>query len=112
MACSLGLRHAELFRGVIPIAGYLGPTDWTPEQLQAAAKKTRFLVIHSPGDPAVPYQEAEAVTKFLRHNDIAYQLLRYDGGHSLPRSVLAAVARWVVDGTTEVARDDGGAPHQ
>jgi phospholipase/carboxylesterase len=105
MATSLGLRHPELFRGVIPIGGYLGPADWTPERLAVAAKRTSFLLVHSPGDSTVPYREVEAVAAFLRGHDVPFQLLRYDGGHVLTREVLAAVARWVVDGTTESSRD-------
>jgi phospholipase/carboxylesterase len=95
LTLSLGLEHPELFRGLIPIGGWLVKGEHSRGELKAAARLTRVLVCHSPEDRMVPFDSAENAVKILREAGVEYRLERYEGGHSLPKSILSEVIGWI-----------------
>ncbi|MHC4933972.1 MAG: alpha/beta hydrolase, partial [Planctomycetota bacterium] len=97
MASSVGMRRPRAFRGVIPIGGWFSPGEYTAEEVERAAKHGRFLVCHSPEDQAVPFKFATEAEKFLKEKGIAHRLVRYQGGHTLPKDLLTKVVTWMKD---------------
>lgn len=95
MAFRMGIRHPGLFAGVIPCGGWLDPGEHSVAAMEKAAKATRFLVCHSPEDRMVPFESAEGAVREFERFDIPYRLIRYEGGHSLPKGLMEQVAAWI-----------------
>ncbi len=90
LAYRIGLRHPQEFRGVVPIGGWLDPQAYPPAVLEAAARM-RFLLCHSPEDRMVPIEAAERARALLEAQDITHEYFPYEGGHTIPKSVLDRV---------------------
>jgi phospholipase/carboxylesterase len=97
MAFSVGLKHPEQFRGVIPIGGWLDPGEHLPAAAERAAKHGRFLVCHSPEDRVVPFSSCETAEEFLKRHGIEHRILRYEGGHTVPKALLEQVTSWIAE---------------
>ena len=95
VAFDIGLRHPELFAGVVPIGGWLRPGDYDAAAVARARDGGRFLVAHSREDRAVAWEECERSTAFLAENGIGYTLLSYRGGHVLTGEVMRGAASWM-----------------
>ncbi len=95
MAFSIGMRHPDLFRGVIPVGGWLDPGEFSRATVGRAAKEGLFLVCHSPEDRVVPVKAAEKAVEFLAEGHIPFRFLRYEGGHSLPVELLNRILVWM-----------------
>ncbi len=95
VAFDVGLRHPEVFAGVIPIGGWLRPDDYAGTELERARKEGRFLVVHSREDRAVAWEECERSTALLRSRGIDFSLLSYRGGHVLTGDVMRGAAAWM-----------------
>ena len=93
---SLGLRHSDRFRGVIPVGGWLA-ADEIPGAALARAAETgvRFLICHSPDERAVAFTEAEAAFSLLELHRLTVELHRYPGGHVLTPELVRYVASWI-----------------
>jgi phospholipase/carboxylesterase len=94
LAFELGMRNPGLFRGVIPIGGWLDPAAYTRAQAESAAENL-FLVCHSPEDRVVKWERCEEALAFLDEKEIPHRLVRYPGGHTLPAELIREVAAWI-----------------
>jgi phospholipase/carboxylesterase len=95
MTFSVGMDHPDLFRGLIPIGGWCDPGEHTKAVVRKAARDANFLVCHSPDDRVVPFREAERALTFLTASEITHRLIRYEGGHTLPKDLMEEVVAWV-----------------
>ena len=95
VAFDVGIRHPEVFAGVIPIAGWLRPDEFGEDVLERARKQGRYLVVHSREDRTVAWEECERSTALLRSHGIDFSLLSYRGGHVLTGDVLRGAAAWM-----------------
>jgi phospholipase/carboxylesterase len=96
LAFSIGLDHPALFRGVIPIGGWLDPAAHDRAKIEKA-RKGLFLVCHSPEDRMVPYESATKAVEFLAEHRIPHAQFDYEGGHSVPKDLLGRIVAWVAD---------------
>ncbi|MHC4225332.1 MAG: TPR end-of-group domain-containing protein [Planctomycetota bacterium] len=103
IASSVGMRQPQVFRGVIPIGGWFSPGEYTSTEVARAVGHGRFLVCHSPDDKVVPFKFASEAVKFLGEKGIAHRLIRYPGGHSLPKDLLTKIVTWMKDPTLNPA---------
>jgi predicted esterase len=95
LAYTAGLKHAELFAGVIPIGTWLDPADFTAEEMKLAAAHTKFLILHSPDDLTVAAGEARASAAFLAKHGVPHEFVPYAGGHVLNAEIAQRIAAWV-----------------
>lgn len=96
MSFSLGLRHPERFRGVIPVGGWVGADELPGDALTRAAETgIRFLICHSPEERVVAFNEAEAAISLLQGHQMAVELHRYPGGHVLTPELAKHAATWI-----------------
>jgi len=96
MSFSVGLRHPERFRGVIPVGGWLIEAEYSEQELaRAAAAEMKVLICHSPDERGVLFTEAESALDALGRHNIAAELYRYPGGHVLTRDLVHHIASWV-----------------
>jgi len=97
LAFALGMENPGLFRGVIPIGGWLDPAAYSTAQAAEAEEGTLFLVCHSPEDRVVKWEACEKALAFLDEEGIPHRLVRYPGGHTLPEDLMAKIAAWIQD---------------
>ncbi len=95
LAYTLGLKHPEIFKGIVAIATWFEHEDITPAELRQAAGRLRILVSHSPDDEGVNWENGEATRKLLTDHGVAHEFIAYDGGHVLPATLLRKVAKWL-----------------
>ncbi|MHC4473684.1 MAG: alpha/beta hydrolase [Planctomycetota bacterium] len=95
MAFSVGLRHPDLFRGVIPVGGWVDPGEHRPAALGPAAKHGLFFVCHSPEDRLVTFDSCETAIRLLEAHSIPHRILRYEGGHSMPKELVEKIVAWI-----------------
>lgn len=97
LAFRVGIAHPELFAGVIPVGGWFDAGAHTPEELRHAARHGAgpFLVCHSPGDRVVPFASATEAAAELAKLELGYELVEYEGGHSLPAALLTRITDWM-----------------
>ncbi|MGA9753072.1 MAG: alpha/beta hydrolase-fold protein [Acidobacteriota bacterium] len=94
LAYSLGLRHPRVFRGVIPIGGWLDPRDFSTAEAEAA-RATSFLVCHSPEDMAIPLALSNTSVAYLKEKGIPVESFPYAGGHVVSPAVVEKVTHWI-----------------
>jgi predicted esterase len=97
-AFSIGLKHPEIFRGVIPIGGWLDAGEHPLAARERQAKHGLFLVCHSPEDTMVQWQRSlEPARAYLERHGIRHAVLSYPGGHSIPEELARAIVAWIDD---------------
>jgi phospholipase/carboxylesterase len=91
LAYSTGLKKPGLFRGVIPVGGWVNPGDYprTP-----GPKLPPFLICHSPEDADLPIKEADAGAAFVKELGGKAEVFRYAGGHVMSQEVIRKIADW------------------
>jgi phospholipase/carboxylesterase len=94
LAFSIGLDHPTLFRGVIPIGGWVDPAAHDRAKVEKA-RKGLFLVCHSPEDRVVPYESATRAVDFLTGGRIPHARFDYPGGHTVPKDLLVRIVSWM-----------------
>lgn len=108
MAFRMGVRYPGLFAGVIPCGGWFDPGEHSVAAMEKAAKRGRFLVCHSPDDRMVPFDLAEKAIAELDRFDVPYRLIRYEGGHSLPKALVEQIAAWIENPDAAAGGSAGG----
>ena len=101
LAFSAGLRHPDVFRGVIPVGGWMDPAEHPEARVRRAAKSGRFLICHSPADQVVPFEAGEKAVAFMGKEGIPHRLVTYDGGHTLPVDLMKRITSWIANPTLE-----------
>jgi phospholipase/carboxylesterase len=94
-AFSIGLKHPEVFRGIIPIGGWCDDAEHPPARLARAREHGLVLICHSPDDRRVEWEACEKATAFLKTAGVAHAVLRYPGGHRIPTELTRAIAAWI-----------------
>lgn len=87
---SVGLRHADRFRGFVPIGGTV-VGDLPP----APGKGGAWLVCHSPTDRAVDDAEHRKAMDALSRLSVRAEVERYEGGHVIPAALIVKIADWM-----------------
>ena len=59
------------------------------------SSKSRALLIHSKNDAIVPYANTTDLRKYLENKDVDVELFTQEIGHSLDRSSIEAINRWL-----------------
>ncbi len=90
LAYSLGLRHGDRFRGVVPIGGRI-----VGELPAKPVKGGAWLVCHSPADTAVSDAEHGKSMQVLGGFGIQPEQQRYEGGHVIPPALVARIGSWL-----------------
>ncbi len=89
------VRHPEIFRGMI-ICGARVKTEFLEEEMRAApARGFRVLLCHGRRDESVSFDAAERGRVALAAAGVDVELAPFDAGHSLGRSAVEAIARWL-----------------
>lgn len=90
LAAELAFRAPENPRGLALLSGNLLCAEaWT--KAAAARKGTPFFMSHGSVDPILGFKGALALEKLLREAGLEGELLRFEGGHSIPPEVMAGL---------------------
>jgi len=91
----VALRRPDLFRGMI-VSGARVKTEWLQEEmLAAAAGGFRALLCHGEKDRSVKPEAAERSRRDLLDAGVEVERRSFDGGHSLGRAQVSAMAEWL-----------------
>lgn len=90
---SIGLRNPGLFKGIIPMGGWL--EDGLTDAQLAAAKELPILIVHGNQDPVVPFDAATGAKARLEKAGCRPQLFTFDGGHVIHLDARAAALEWM-----------------
>jgi phospholipase/carboxylesterase len=91
---SIGLRNPGLFKGIIPMGGWL--EDGITDAQLAAAKPLPILIVHGEQDPVVPYEAATGAKARLDAAGYANaSLFSFTGGHTVHPDGKAAAREWM-----------------
>lgn len=93
LAGFLAARHPERFAGAVIAASRL-KHEFLAAEL-ASGGLPRFLLLHSPEDPSLPFARAEESRDLLAAAGAQVDLFPHAGGHRLPPEALAELGRWL-----------------
>ncbi len=108
LAGFVGARHPERFGGVVISSARLKHKFLADELTRV--ELPRFLILHSPDDPATPFARAEESRDRLLAAGADVTLVPHPGGHRLPATALEALARWLEEKGLGEAEGAGRAP--
>jgi phospholipase/carboxylesterase len=82
----VGLRHPELFAGLLPAGGWL-PLD-SAQALPPRALTTPVLILHGVYDDVCEFASAQKAFDTLAARGVPVELLRYPVKHTLPKELV------------------------
>jgi phospholipase/carboxylesterase len=100
-AASLGLRHAERFRGVV-IAGGRARPGWAERPVEASPRLP-FLFLHGRDDVVVPIDQARESAEEVRRLGYPVRFVETDGGHFWNEEMTRGLRDWL----REIPSEDG-----
>ena len=90
-----GIKHHELFKGIIAISGPLG-SYWLDDTALDTGKNLRTLIIHGKNDRTIKYYEGQSAKTLLEKHGYAVEFISHDGGHELPPpTILKQIGQWI-----------------
>jgi len=94
LACDVALRDARPLRGLLLMSTtMLAQCQWEP--LMPSRAGLPVLQSHGRFDPLLPFSIAKRLRDALSEAGLAVRWTPFDGGHEIPRSVLAAADRYL-----------------
>lgn len=105
LAGSLGLRHAERFRGVVIAGGRVRPA-WADRDL-ATIPRIPFLFLHGREDDVVPLAQARAAAEEIERLGCPVRFIETGGGHIWNKEMSDALRVWL----QEIGEDPARGPH-
>ena len=105
----IALRHPELFHGLVVSGARVKAEILTDEIQHAGERRFPVLLCHGLRDVHVLHEAATASHDTLAAAGLAVQLETFDAGHSIGRSQVDAIGRWLT--RTLDAPDAAGRPH-
>ncbi len=93
-----GIKHHEIFKGIIPIAGPFNPV-WIGDESISEGNGLRVMIVHGKNDRSIFYREGVAARKILTEHEYNVDFIDYDGGHEYPpRDVFRKIQNWIESG--------------
>jgi len=89
-----GIRHPDLFAGLIPFGGWLDQETLDEEEI-TAANQVRIFIAHGKQDQRVKYAAGTTARDVLKTAGYDVTFYAFDGGHSVPAEGLRAVQQWI-----------------
>ena len=89
-----GIKHYELFKGIICFGGWLN-TEWIGEDAIIKAKGLRVFIAHGTNDRVVNFEAGTKARDYLKSNGYNVTFYQFDGGHEVPADALKAVEKWM-----------------
>ena len=90
-----GIKHHEMFKGIISMAGPFSPL-WISDSLMQAANHLRVLIVHGKNDKVIHFVEGTSAQKTLEKNGFKVDFIEFDGTHSYPpEAVMHQVQDWL-----------------
>ncbi|OYD13956.1 hypothetical protein CH330_09750 [candidate division WOR-3 bacterium JGI_Cruoil_03_51_56] len=89
-----GIKHHELFKGLICFGGWLD-TDWLSEEAIEAAKGLRIFIAHGKQDNVVEYDNGAKARNLLKKHGYDVTFRDFKGGHTVNEEVLKQAVKWM-----------------
>jgi len=90
-----GIKHHDLFKGLIAISGPLG-SYWLDEATLNAGNNLKIMIIHGQNDRSIKYYEGQAAKRLLEKHGYTVEFISHEGGHSLPpKTILKQIGQWI-----------------
>jgi phospholipase/carboxylesterase len=103
LAGSLGLRHAERFRGVVIAGGRVRPS-WAERDL-ATVPRIPFLFLHGRDDDVVPIAQARAAAEEIERLGFPVRFVETGGDHIWNKEMSDALRGWLQEITGDEPHD-------
>jgi len=94
LAYVTGIKHRELFKGLICFACWFDPA-WFDEETIATATDLPIFIAHAEDDPAVEFSKGEEARDQLEADGFDVEFLPFVGGHTLTSDALKQVEAWI-----------------
>ncbi|MCP4580607.1 MAG: hypothetical protein GY839_03260 [candidate division Zixibacteria bacterium] len=89
-----GIKHHELFKGIIAISGPLN-MYWLDKTTLDAGNNLDVLIVHGKNDQEIFYAEGVAAKNLLTQHGYNPGFIAHNGGHRLPsESILKQIGEW------------------
>jgi predicted esterase len=89
-----GIKHHELFKGLLCFSGWLDDKWLTPEMI-AAGKDLRVFISQGTQDRIIEPKAAELASALLKQNGYDVTVFTFDGEHRVPPEGTAAAEAWL-----------------
>jgi len=89
-----GIKHHELFDGLICFGGWLD-TDWLDDEDIREANELRVFIAHGNEDRMVDFESGTAARDYLIDMDYDVTFYEFDGAHTVPEEALQAAEEWM-----------------
>jgi predicted esterase len=93
----IGLRHPDLFDGLICFAGWLD-TTWVSGDQVLAASHMPVVIAHGFEDQVVEYEASTTARDYLEESGYDVLFIEFEGGHTVDADALVEAQSWLVDG--------------
>lgn len=94
LATELYLNAPETPRGLVILSGTcLQADEWREKAKQRAGKA--FFMSHGEGDPVLSLKGAQKLETILTQSGMKGRLMRFQGGHEIPRQVMMEVGKYL-----------------
>ncbi len=77
----------------LPLAGLIGCSGYPHPNWTAPVQRPPVLLIHGKHDDVVPFTAADNLQQRLANGDNTVQLACFDGGHTIPESILPIISK-------------------
>lgn len=94
MTLVTGIKHPELYTGLIAFGGWLDKEYLTADEIKAA-NKLKVFIAHGVKDNVVEYKTGYDAYTTLKENKYNVFLFSFDGAHRVPANALNAVKFWL-----------------
>jgi phospholipase/carboxylesterase len=92
----IGLRHPDLFDGLICFAGWLD-TAWVSADQVLAASQMPVVIAHGSEDQVVEYEASTTARDYLEDFGYDVLFLEFEGGHTVDADALVEAQSWLID---------------
>jgi len=94
MAYAAGIKHPDLFKGIIGFGGGLDTMSFTAADY-AAAKGLKVFAAHGKDDRVVEFEHGATARDFLKRKGFNITFVEFKGGHTVPEEPLKKAVRWI-----------------
>ncbi len=89
-----GIKHPDIFAGIVPISGFMVQSVLTDEVI-AAGSALPVYIIHGTSDSGVPYERSETAIEKLKTAGYRVELFSHGGGHELNEESVKQAQIWL-----------------
>ena len=91
---NIGIEYPHLFKGIVPIGGWI-EEDCLDDEILKKAKVLPILIAHSSQDKIVKYENALKAKDLLEKYGYNVTFFEFDGGHTVPAEVIKEAVQWL-----------------